>query len=157
MFLGAGAARACGLPDVSTLQTKVLGSLSSEQRTVFDKQLDSRNLEQALSRLRRIAALLDGSDGEVDGLTSEKATELDRSVCRCIVSSLDLKDVDIEPMLKLAAWAARADYLLPLELFSVNYDLLLETALEALGVPYFDGFSGALRARFRTEIGLGPE
>jgi SIR2-like domain len=131
---------------------KVLESLSSEQRVAFEKQLDDRNLEQALSRLRRIAALLVGSDGKVDGLTSEKATKLDHAVCRCIVSSLDLQDVAIEPMLKFAAWAARADYLLPLELFSVNYDLLLETALEALGVPYFDGFSGALRARFRTEI-----
>ncbi len=130
----------------------MLESLGSEQQAAFEKQLDNRNLEQALSRLRRIAALLDGSDGKVDGLTSEKATKLDHAVCRCIVSSLDLQDVEIEPMLKFAAWAARADYLLPLELFSVNYDLLLETALEALGVPYFDGFSGALRARFRTEI-----
>ena len=30
--------------------------------------------------------------------------------------------------------------------------LLLETALEALGVMYFDGFSGALRARFCTDV-----
>lgn len=134
------------------LQAKVLKSLNAEQRRAFQKELDGRNLEQALSRLRRIAALLEGGDGKVDGLTSKKAAELDRSVCRCIVSSLDLKAANIEPMLKLAAWAARADYLLPLELFSVNYDLLLETALEALGIPYFDGFSGALRARFRTEI-----
>lgn len=152
MFLGAGAALACGLPDVSALQTGVLGLLSPEQKAAFEKQLNGRNLEQALSHLRRIAALLRGSDGEVDDLTSEQAADLDRSVCRSIVSSLDLKDVDLGPMLRFAAWAARTDYLLPLELFSVNYDLLLETALEALGVPYFDGFSGALRARFRTEI-----
>lgn len=151
-FLGAGAARACGLPDVSELQEKVLGSLNSQEREAFKSQLDGRDLEQALSRLRRIAALLEGSDGKIDGLTSKKAADLDRVVCRHIVSALDLKKVDNEPMLKLAAWAARADYLLPLELFTVNYDLLLETALEALGVPYFDGFSGALRARFRTEV-----
>jgi hypothetical protein len=152
VFLGAGAARACGLPDVSTLQTSVLGSLNHGQKAAFEKQLDGRNLEQALSRLRRIAALLRGSDGEVDDLTSEEAADLDRSICRSIVSSLDLEEADLGPMLRFAAWAARTDYLLPLELFSVNYDLLLETALEALGVPYFDGFSGALRARFRTEI-----
>ena len=151
VFLGAGAARACGLPDVSGLQKKVLASLNSEEQAAFESQLDGRDLEQALSRLRRIATLLEGSDGKVDDLTSKKAAELDRAVCRRIVSALDLKDVDNEPMLKLAAWAARADYLLPLELFTVNYDLLLETALEALGIPYFDGFSGALRARFRTE------
>ena len=34
----------------------------------------------------------------------------------------------------------------------MNYDLALETALESLGVPYFDGFVGSLRARFRTEM-----
>jgi SIR2-like domain len=55
-------------------------------------------------------------------------------------------------MLRFAAWVARADYHWPVELFTVNYDLLLETALESLGVPYFDGFNGALRARFRTEL-----
>lgn len=38
------------------------------------------------------------------------------------------------------------------ELFTVNYDLLIETALEALGVAYFDGFVGALQARFRTDL-----
>jgi SIR2-like domain len=152
VFLGAGAARACGLPDVSVLQASVLGSLDGTQKTALEKQLADRSLEQALSRLRRIAALLDGSDGKVDDLTSEEAAGLDRSVCRSIVASLDIKDADLGPMLRFAAWAARTDYLLPLEMFSVNYDLLLETALEALGVPYFDGFSGALRARFRTEI-----
>jgi hypothetical protein len=152
MFLGAGTARACGLPDISGLEKKVLSSLSSEEQAAFKDQLEGRDLKQALSRLRRITTLLDGGDGKVDGLTSKEAAKLDRAVCRCIVSALDLKDIDNEPMLKLAAWAARADYLLPLELFTVNYDLLLETALEALGVPYFDGFSGALRAQFRTEI-----
>jgi hypothetical protein len=36
--------------------------------------------------------------------------------------------------------------------FTVNYDLLIETALEKLGVAYFDGFVGALHARFRTDL-----
>src|SRR5262249_37300105 len=40
----------------------------------------------------------------------------------------------------------------PLELFTVNYDLLIESALEHLGIPYFDGFTGNLRARFQTEL-----
>ena len=55
-------------------------------------------------------------------------------------------------MICLAAWAARANYLLPVELFTVNYDLLLEGALEEMHVPYFDGFVGALRARFFTDL-----
>ena len=55
-------------------------------------------------------------------------------------------------MLHFATWAARADYHLPVEIFTVNYDLVLETALESLRVPYFDGFVGALRARFYTRM-----
>jgi hypothetical protein len=47
---------------------------------------------------------------------------------------------------------ARSDYHAPLEIFTVNYDLLLETALEEWQVPYFDGFVGTLKARFRTEL-----
>ena len=152
-FVGAGAARACGLPDVSGLQTQVLEGLAGSQRAAFERQLAARSLEQALSRLRRIAALLEGTTGDqVDGLTAAQADAVDREVCSLIVAALDLANADLAPMLRLAAWAARADYHLPVELFTVNYDLLLESALEALGVPYFDGFVGALRARFRTEL-----
>jgi len=151
-FIGAGASRACGLPDVSGLQTQVLDGLIGDQRTAFEHQLEARTLEQALSRLRRIAALLEGDADCVDELTGEQASALDREVCRLIIKALDIGSADLGPMLRLAAWVARTDYHLPVELFTVNYDLLLETALEALGVPYFDGFVGALRARFRTEL-----
>lgn len=151
-FVGAGAARACGLPDVAGLQDSVLAALTGAQRTAFEVQLAKGNLEQALSRLRRIAVLLEGTGDRVDGLTADEAHALDRAVCRLIVAALDLDGADQTAMLRFAAWAARADYHLPVELFTVNYDLLLESALEALGVPYFDGFVGALRARFRTDL-----
>jgi len=134
----------------------VLDGLGGEQRASFEAQIAKGNLEQALSRLRRIAVLLDGTDDEVDGLTASQASALDRDVCRLIVGALDLAGADDAPMLRFAAWAARADYHLPVEVFTVNYDLLIESALEALGVPYFDGFVGALRARFRTELVEAP-
>ena len=150
-FLGAGVARACGLPDVALLQEGVLRSLASEDRKAFTRQMKGRNLEQALSRLRRIAALLTG-DEKLDGLTGVEAAALDKAVCQKIVKELDIKVADLVPVYHLAAWAARAGYRRPVELFTVNYDLLLETALESLRVPYFDGFVGSLRARFHTEL-----
>lgn len=152
VFLGAGASCSCGLPDVAALERQVLDGLGGEQRVAFEAQMTQRSLEQALSRLRRIAALLDDDGGTVDGVTAQAAVALDQEICRLIVEALDLASADITPMLKFAAWAARADYHLPVEVFTVNYDLLVETALETLGVPYFDGFVGALRARFRTEL-----
>jgi hypothetical protein len=151
-LLGAGAARACGLPDVAGLERNVAAGLAGEQAAAFTKLLDGRDLEQGLSRLRRIHALVEGSDQTVDGLTGDAAQELDRAICRAIVAELDLAQADVEPMLRFAAWVARADYHLPLEVFTVNYDLLIETALETLRVPYFDGFVGAFRAPFRTDL-----
>jgi hypothetical protein len=128
-FLGAGVGRACGLPDVGQLQTQVVAALDDDDRSAFEVQLTGRNLEQALSRLRRIAALL--TPGEtLDGLTAARAIELDNTVCHKIVEKLDIASADLNPIYSLAAWAARANYHLPLELFTVNYDLLIETALE---------------------------
>jgi len=152
VFLGAGASCACGLPDVSRLQQVVHDGLTGDQQAAFQRQSSGRTLEQALSRLRRIAALLDDATGQVDDLTAQEAVSLDRAVCRLIIEALNLADADLSAMLKFAAWVARADYHWPVELFTVNYDLLLETALESLRVPYFDGFNGTLRARFRTEL-----
>ena len=149
MFLGAGAAKASGLPDVGDLQRQVLEGLEPDARAEFSRQLEGQNLEQAISRLRRIAALVSG-DATVDGLTGGRAAELDALVCQAIVDALTVPADDPEPMEHLAAWATRANYRLPLELFTVNYDLLLETALERVRAPYFDGFIGAVAAGFHT-------
>ena len=150
-FLGAGVARACGLPEIIQLQDRVLSALTGADRDAFAKQLDDRNLEQALSRLRRIAALVTDAQ-TVDGLTAKRATELDALVCQKIVEQLDIRHADLTPMYQLAAWAGRANNHTPLELFTVNYDLLIESALERLRVPYFDGFVGNLRPRFQTSL-----
>ena len=150
-FLGAGVARACGLPDVAELQERILTKLEGEHRQAFAKQLEGQNLEQALSRLRRLTGLLKGNQ-PLDELTAEDAATLDEAVCRAIIKELDIRGADLTPMYHFAAWAARANYRTPLEIFTINYDLLLETALDELRVPYFDGFTGTLKARFHTDL-----
>jgi hypothetical protein len=151
MLLGAGVGKSCGLPDVASLQAAILTALPDEQKPLLKAELDKGNIEQTLSRLRRIAALVSGEE-TVGGLTADAARDLDKAICAQIVAHLDVKDADLGPALNLASWAGRADYHLPLEVFTVNYDLLVETALERLGVAYFDGFVGALHARFRTDL-----
>jgi hypothetical protein len=151
VFVGAGASKACGLPDVATLQESVLTDLDETKRAAFKVQLKDRNLEQALSRLRSIAGLLT-DEQTIDGLTAAAAKELDTAVCASIVKQLNVDYADLDPALRFAAWAARANYRQPVEIFNVNYDLLNETAFERLRVPYFDGFVGALEARFHTDL-----
>jgi hypothetical protein len=151
VFFGAGVGRACGLPDITQLQSKVRDRLPTTERPMFEQLLIGRNLEAVLSRLRRIAALVSG-DETVDNLTAPKAKALDTAICQAIVAELKVDVAQLTPMMNLAAWAARAGYRLPVELFTVNYDLLPETAFERLRVPYFDGFVGNLKARFFTEL-----
>ena len=97
-------------------------------------------------------------DSELDGLTQESAMRLDRAVCQAIVGELSTNPEELEPAIRFATWAAGADYHWPLEVFTVNYDLVIETAFESLRLPYFDGFVGNLEGRFQTDLVEGtPE
>lgn len=150
-FLGAGASRSCGLPDVQMLQTNVAGQLTGSQKAAFDTLAKNRNLEQVLSRIRRIAAVVDGDDS-VDGLKADEARLLDTRLCELIVGELGGEASNGAPALKFGAWASRAAYTRPVEIFTVNYDLLIERGLEEWGTPYFDGFVGNLEGRFRSDL-----
>jgi hypothetical protein len=151
VFLGAGVAKASGLPDLTELQAKVLATLGENERDAFQKVLTNGNLETGLTRLRRISALLTDSQ-TFEGFSKRAAQDLDQAVCAAIIDALNVATADLRAVSSFAAWAARADYMAPLEVFTVNYDLLLETAFELLRIPYFDGFVGSLKARFHTEL-----
>jgi hypothetical protein len=133
------------------LEKAVSNALGDDDRAIYQILLKDRNLEQVLSRLRRIAALLD--DGQdLEGLSAKDAEKLDGKICDAVVERLKLDAAKLDPMRKFAAWATGADYHDPLEIFTVNYDLLVETALEEVGALWFDGFVGSLRAPFRVDL-----
>ena len=62
----------------------LLGSLSGDQLATFRRLLERRNLEQVLSRLRRITALLEGTADLVDQMTAAQARDLDAEICRLV-------------------------------------------------------------------------
>jgi len=51
----------------------------------------------------------------------------------------------------LSQWIRNADREYPVEIFTTNYDYLLELALEKEQIPYFDGFIGSYQAFFYPE------
>ena len=108
-LLGAGVSRACGLPDVSKLETAVAGALGNGDRERFEELLEGRNLEEVLSRLRRIATLLE-DEQELGGLNVDAAKDLDAAICSEIVKQLSLEKADLDPMRRFAAWASRASW-----------------------------------------------
>lgn len=150
-FFGAGTSKSSGLPGLSGLQEYVISNVSSSVKDLIKKLFKGRNLEEGLSRLRKVASLLEDDEkfGEIDQKIAE---QLDGEVCSAIIRAVDIEKADIEPFIRLGSWASRGNYLSPIEIFTINYDLLIETGLEHVGALYFDGFVGHIRARFRSDL-----
>ncbi len=99
--------------------------------------------------LNRIRALRDvAGKVSVRDLSFDELNELDREICQSI---REIATCDLPP--KSTPYHALArfirDHRYPfLEIFTTNYDVLMEQALEACRVPYFDGFVGSYRPFF---------
>ena len=69
---------------------------------------------------------------------------MDNAICTEIVDAVrkELPTSDTAYH-KLSAWINAVQREFPVEIFTTNYDLLIEQALESYRVPYFDGFVGS--------------
>lgn len=152
LFLGAGASCSAGLPDIARLKDKVVAELSPDDARLAGPILDGENLEGGLSHLRQIRSLLQDSTAEFDGLDASASERLDASICSAIIKALDDSGADLTPFNHVASWLAGVDYERPVEVFTVNYDLLMERGLEHARAAFFDGFVGSIQARFRTDL-----
>ncbi len=104
-------------------------------------------VEDALSHIR--ALLLVAGHERVRGLTFDELTTLDAAICSQIeqLVRVDLPTANTAYH-RFATWIGGVDRVKPIEIFTTNYDLLVEEALEAQRVPYFDGFPGGVSPSF---------
>jgi len=118
----------------------LLGELTKAEK-------NPENIEDILSFLRSLILVSKG--GEVRGLNENDLLKLEKEICSEIVKKLNVELPNEEtPYHRLCNWIRSIDRKSPVELFTTNYDLLLEQALENLEVPYFDGFVGSRRSFF---------
>ena len=111
-----------------------------------DGQTDT-NIEHYLSHIRSLRAV--AGNVTVRDFTSAELDKLDDTICTHIVTIVNKTLPDTEtPYHHLAAWIGAITRELPVEIFTTNYDLLMEQALEDLRVPYFDGFAGSRKPFF---------
>jgi hypothetical protein len=114
---------------------------------------DGNNIELLLSKIRVLASVVGA--GTARGMKSDELGELDAEICKVIAQevnrSLPRRDT---PYHNLAVWCRSIRREKPVHLFTTNYDLLLEQALEESSAPYFDGFIGSRKAFF--DLGSGP-
>jgi hypothetical protein len=100
------------------------------------------NIEDILSFLRGMMQISKGAT-DIRGFSEAELQNLENIVCKKIAEKLDVQLPDNKtPYHKLAKWVNNIDRDTPIEIFTTNYDLLLEEAFESLKVPYFDGFVG---------------
>jgi len=105
------------------------------------------NIEDILSRVRGLKDLV--GTGDVRGLSKTTLEKLETGICEEIIKcvSKDLPD-KTTPYHNFASWVGSIDRTYSVEIFTTNYDLLIEQALEDFRVPFFDGFVGARQPFF---------
>ncbi|MBI2796655.1 MAG: SIR2 family protein [Gemmatimonadetes bacterium] len=145
------------IPDIAGLTKIVRTELESdaEAMVAFASVLQrlatsgnaTPNVEEILSQIRSLTEVASG--GPIDGLTHETLLALDQRVCEITTGVVNERLPDNStPYHRLASWIGVIPRKEPAEVFTSNYDLLMEEALEERRVPYFDGFVGSYRTFF---------
>lgn len=140
------------LPDMAGLTKIINDAHATDTPTTPYKRLieelkkadrDTSNLEDILTYIRSMKEVSTGG-GTVRGFTESELNNLETEICNTIADAVtkDLPDGD-NSYRRLARWVSSIDRVVPVEIFTTNYDLLLEQALEEQNVPFFDGFSGS--------------
>ncbi len=111
------------------------------------------HVENILSRLRMMLNAI-GDDDTLSGLKTDELKSLEECVRKTIAHLVtpDLKGLPPDfPHRKFARWLGKTSRKACVEIFTVNYDVLVEHALELERVPFFDGFVGSYRPFFHPD------
>ena len=140
------------LPDMSGL-TQIINNahIADSPDSPYKKLMEElnkagkniNNLEDVLTYIRSMEEVSSGG-GTVRGFTEDELKTLETEMCQTIASSVT-KDLPSEDnsYRRFARWINSIDRSVPVEIFTTNYDMLMEQALEEQCVPFFDGFSGS--------------
>ncbi len=152
-----------GLTELCAAEVLKLGKDYAEAWTNVQSQCgrDGKpgNIEDILSRLRMMLAAI-GEHDKLLGLDRTGIGKFEETVRRTIaqIATPALKEIPEEtPHRSMARWLAKTSRLQPVEVFTLNYDVLIEMAFEAERIPLFDGFVGSHRPFFLAESLRRPE
>ncbi len=144
------------IPDIRGITEAVAKEICSKEweepwKTVCSQLTEdgesNPNIEDILSRVRSLKDLAGG--GDIRGLNKATLEKVEKRICdaikKCVSKDLPNKATTYH---NLASWIASIDRTHPVEVFTTNYDLLMEQAFEDIRVPFFDGFVGARQPFF---------
>lgn len=140
------------IPDITGLTKLVKEALDHNEELkvvaqiawgrVAERGFSTPTVEDMLGHIRTLKSLC--GNGTIDGFSHDLLVKLDLAICeqirQIVTHPLPTSDT---PYHALASWIQAIARDKPVEIFTTNYDLLLEQALEDQRVPYFDGFVGS--------------
>lgn len=114
------------------------------------------NVESILSNLEQKSQIIgQGKLNQLDKNELDKLISDFKSLIKVMVSVhkkvLSEKKQDAIIYTDFADWIGHASRKYPIEVFTTNYDFLLEIGLEHHNIPYYSGFSGSFQPFFTPE------
>ena len=147
------------IPDVAGLTDAVVSALTEDDRNIIEilksEIVGFVNIETILTKIRRLAQAIGNST--VHDLNGKEYEELGQRVCGKIGEKVNscLPDGP-NPYSELVSWISGTQREHSIEIFTPNYDLLLEEAFERVRVAYFDGFTGS-RSPFFDPVSVSSD
>lgn len=147
ILLGAGVSKACGLPNVFDLTKEVRAHLTNKNYTEMLEDYDT--VEGMLNKLHQLKQLLTNHK-KFNNLSLNDVIIIEKDIKRIIYKELS-QEIDHQKLCSLVSWLNYINKDFEKEIFTLNYDLLLEKALEELNMPYFTGFVGNVNPFFISD------
>ncbi len=147
LLLGAGVSKACGLSNIQDITKLVIKGITNAN---FIEMLDENDtVENILNKTQQLRVLLK-SGKEFNSLKESDIINIEKSIKKIIFDQLSI-EIDTDNFYKLVLWLNFINRDYEKEIFTLNYDLLVEKALEKASLPYFSGFIGNVKPFFITD------
>ena len=139
------------IPDVRGLTDMVRKEIPQKYESAISMILQqlgiNSNIEDMLTQVRKLSQAI--GTASVHGLDGAQYGDLANIICKRIADKVSRKLPSHQnPYTALTRWIGGTSREYAVEIFTPNYDLLMEEALEKAKLPYFDGFIGAHRPFF---------
>ena len=132
------------IPAVAGLTDQVLATLAPTYQRQIDglkAELEQHDIETMLSRIRSLSKVI--GSAKVHDLDGSGFAAFSEAICSEIGKIVDVRLPEAgSAYADLVSWITGTTRDYPVEIFTTNYDLLFEEALERVRAPYFDGFTG---------------
>lgn len=158
-LFGAGTSKAMGISDISALTQKVEGKLEPELKAKWSLVKNAlpeeqRHIEAILNQVRLIRQITsDSQEKSFEEITGDDAKKLDKAICDEIYKIITEEEAsaDLRTAKRFVGWLNWISRDYAKEIFTTNYDLILEKSAENLLIPFFDGFVGSNEPFFSHE------